>query len=271
MAFMPWNYDKIQSMYPSTGNGYLQKIDGRINVLSPVVTIALREIIAKEGGDYNDINIIARARKMTAGAPPSKKPYMSPTFGYISQWLSEVAGPKDLGLLLSHADKFMSPSWSNGGLYYARSNEGWDKDGNYKHVDPYTGNSGIGYARLNVKDGQKKMWDMPWTKDEVEERPWIDEVSLEQDVDCLRGAWIAEENAMVATFRTWNGNSVAIKPVVKMLPIGTYGVYVNGELKFMGTVAGPSDGIAVDLEVGNEEVDLVLLGGHDRARLQLFS
>jgi Linalool dehydratase/isomerase len=267
MAFMPWNYDKIQSMYPSTGNGYLQKIDGRINLLSPAVTTALREIIAKEGGDYNDPDIIERARKMTAGAPPSKKPYMSPTFGYISQWLSEVAGPEDLDLLLSHADKFMSPSWSNGGLYYARCNEDWDKDGNYKHVDPYTGNGGIGYARLNVKDGQKKMWDMPWTKEEVEERPWIDEVSLEQDVDCLRGTWIAEENAMVATFRTWNGNSVAIKPVVKMLPIGTYGVYVNGELKFMGTVAGPSDGITVDLEVGSEEVDLVLLGGHDRARL----
>ena len=112
---MPWNYDKIQSMYPSTGNGYLQNIDGRINVLSPVVIITLREIIAKEGGDYNDINIIARAWKMTAGPPPSKKPYMSPTFDYISQWLSEVAGSEGLGLLLSHADKFINPSWSNGG------------------------------------------------------------------------------------------------------------------------------------------------------------
>jgi hypothetical protein len=123
MAFIPWNYDKIQSMYPLTGNGYLQKIDGRINVLSSVVTITLREIIVEGGGDYNDINIIARARKMTAGAPPSKKQYMSPIFGYISQWLSEVAGPEDLGLLLSHADNFMSPSWSKGGLYYASTNE----------------------------------------------------------------------------------------------------------------------------------------------------
>jgi len=70
---------------------------------------------------------------------------------------------------------------------YARSNEGWDKDGNYKHVDPYTENIGIGYVRMNVKDGQK-MLDMPWTKDEVEERPRIEEVSLEQDVDCLRGS-----------------------------------------------------------------------------------
>jgi hypothetical protein len=78
---------------------------------------------------------------------------------------------------------------------------------------------------------------------------------------------IAEENAMVATFRTWNGNSAAIKPVVKMLPIRTYGVYINNELKFMGTVAGPSDGITVDLDIGNEEVDLVLLGGHNKARL----
>jgi hypothetical protein len=66
---------------------------------------------------------------------------------------------------------------------------------------------------------------------------------------------------MVATFRIWNGNPVAIKPVVKMLPIETYGVYVNGGLKFMGTVAGPSDEITVDLEVESEEVALVIYFG----------
>jgi hypothetical protein len=34
---------------------------------------------------------------------------------------------------------------------------------------------------------------------------------LEQDVGCLRGTWIAEENATVAIFKTWKGHSVAIK------------------------------------------------------------
>jgi hypothetical protein len=99
------------------------------------------------------------------------------------------------------------------------------------------GNAAIGYARLNVKDGQKKMWDQPWTREDVESRPWIDGVGLEQDVDCLCGRWDADQQALLATFRTWNSGRVAIRRVVKMLPSGTYGIYVNGELKKVAVIA----------------------------------
>jgi hypothetical protein len=259
MAFMPWNYKLIQSMYPSTGDGFLQRAGCRINVHPPAVTNAIKEIIAKEGGQHDSPTVIARARERTANAKLSKKPYLSPIFGYIAQWLSEVAGPPDLDALLLHADIYLHPSWSKGGLYYARCDTGWDKDGNYTYVEPYTGNAAIGYARLNVKDGQKKMWDQPWTKEDVENRPWIDGVGLEQDIDCLRGRWDEEQTAMTATFKTWNGRRVAIRPVVKMLPPGTYGVYVDGELKRVANIASPTEEITVDLEVGREEVDLVLL------------
>jgi hypothetical protein len=189
----------------------------------------------------------------------ARSPYLSPTFGYIAQWLSEVAGSPDLDALLLHADTYLNPSWSKGGLYYVRCDTGWDKDGNYTYVEPYTGNAAIGYARLNVKDGQKKMWDRPWTKEGVEKRPWIDGVGLEQDVDCLRGKWDEGQQAMTATFRTWNAERLTIRPVVKTLPSGTYGIYVNGELKRVAVVASRSDEIAVDLEVGGEDVDLILL------------
>jgi hypothetical protein len=46
---------------------------------------------------------------------------------------------------------------------------------------------------------------------------------------------------------------------VKTLPSGTYGIYINGELKRVAVVASQSEEIAVDLEVGGQEVDLVLL------------
>ena len=259
MAFMPWNYKQIKSMYPSVGNGFLDRVDGRINVHPPAVAIAIKEIVANEGGRHDAPAVIARAREMTAKVKASTKPYLSPTFGYIAQWLSEVAGPADLDALLLHADTYLNPSWSKGGLYYARCDNGWDKDGNYTYVDPYTGNAAIGYARLNVKDGQKKMWDRPWTREDLENRPWIDGVGLERGVDCSRGKWNEEQQAMIATFRSWNRESVAIKPVVKVLPLGTYGVYVDGELRRLAVLASRSEEIAVDLEVADSEVDLVLL------------
>jgi hypothetical protein len=63
----------------------------------------------------------------------------------------------DLDGLLLHADTCLNTSWSKGGLYYAPCDTGWDKDGNYTYVEPYTENAAVGYARLNMKDGQKKM------------------------------------------------------------------------------------------------------------------
>ncbi|KAE8453320.1 hypothetical protein EG329_011387 [Mollisiaceae sp. DMI_Dod_QoI] len=261
MAFMPWNYDQVQSMYPSVASGILHKVDNRINLHAPVVTNAIHDIVAKEGGDVDSPSIIARARTMTAGQRPSNKQYLSPTFGYIAQWFSEIAGSPDLDALLRHADTYLKPSWNSGGLYYPRSkqDDAWDGEGNFTFGDSYTGNAGIGYARLNVKNGQKKMWDHPWTKEILENRPWIDGIDLAQNVDCLRGKWDEEEKAMLATFRTWNGQTVAVKPIVKSLPLGTYGVYVNGELKSVEKVGSVGDEIAVELEVGEVEVNLVVL------------
>lgn len=257
MAFMPWNYDTVQSMYPSAGTGFLHKVDDRTNVNPPVVANAIKDILAKDGGDVEDA--LSKARELTAGQRPSQAPYLSPAFGYISQWLSEVAGSPELDSLLRHADRYLSPTWDKGGLHYARCNTGWDDKGNYIYVDPYTGNAAIGYARLNVKDGQKKMWDHPWTKEELEVRPWIGDIGFDHDVDCLRGVWDEQERAMIATFRTWNGARRTLKPVIYNLPSGTYGIYVDGELVRTTVVKSPSTPVVTDLEVGEVEVNLVVV------------
>jgi hypothetical protein len=96
-------------------------------------------------------------------------------------------------------------------------------------------------------------------RQDLENRPWIDGVGLEQDVDCLRGTWDEQQQAMIATFRTWNEETVAIRPVVTALPPGTHGVDVDGELKRVAVSASRSEEIAVDLDVGDKDVDLVLL------------
>jgi len=254
---MPWNYDSIKRMYSSTSAGFLHRVDKRINVHPPVVATSIRDIVAKEGADANSEEVIARAREITAGKMQSTKPYLSPVFGYISQWMSEIAGSPDLDALLLHADTYLNPTWSDGGLHYSRCDVGWDTNGNYTSVDPYTGNAAIGYARLNIQNGQKQMWDHPWTREVVENRPWIGEVGLEQDIDCLRGNWDEDRRAMVATFRIWNGTRRVIQPIIHALLPGTYGLYVNGSLEKVAVVTAESPLITIELEVGAEELDLL--------------
>jgi hypothetical protein len=108
MAFMPWNYDMVQDMYASTGVGFLHRVDNRINVHPPVVANAIRKIVARGSIDIADATL--QARELTKEEKPSARRYLSPAFGYIAQWLSEVAGPPDLDSLLIHADMYLKPS-----------------------------------------------------------------------------------------------------------------------------------------------------------------
>ena len=79
-------------------------------------------------------------------------------------------------------------------------------------MDPFTGNSAVGYARLNVFDGQRKMWADPWTSEHISAAPHIEGVDLASGVDFLRGCWVESVRAMVITMRSWDGK-------VKMLVI----------------------------------------------------
>lgn len=259
MAFMPWNYDMVQRLYPSIGDGFIHRMDDRFNVNPPAVANEIRRIVRAENADPNSDSTVSRAREATKDAKGSWIPYLSPVFGYLSQWLSEIGGPDDLNKLLRHADTYLNPSWSNGGLYYKRCDKGWDEKGNYTFVDPYTSNGGIAYARLNVKNGQKKMWDHPWTKDEVESRPWIDGITFDQGIDCLRGEWNTENRLMTASFKSWNGNWVVCRPVIKKLPFGRYGIYINSQLKGVTNVDDKNEEIAIDLQVGAEDVDISVI------------
>jgi hypothetical protein len=109
-------------------------------------------------------------------------------------------------------------TWLNGGLYYLRCDVRADNDAdsNWTFMDPFFSNAAIGYARLNVLDGQKVMWEHPWTKEDIALRPWIDNVGLSDGVDALRGLWDKERHVM-ASLRTWDGRVMQIKPVVRNL------------------------------------------------------
>ena len=58
--------------------------------------------------------------------------------------------------------------------------------------------------------GQEFLDPKPWARNEVEGKPWVDEVGLEMGVDILRGFWVVDEEveAMVITVRAWDGDEI---------------------------------------------------------------
>ncbi len=62
---------------------------------------------------------------------------------------------------------------------------------------------------------------------------------------------------MLLTVRSWDGSKKSIRPVVKNLPAGTYLVKVGAE-EARREKLGSGDELALDVEVGGEEVDVVV-------------
>ncbi|KAJ7819912.1 hypothetical protein B0H14DRAFT_3736499 [Mycena olivaceomarginata] len=259
-AFMnAWNSEEVHALYPTQILGFLSTVpeDGRVNVNSTPVGVALRTLVKQECADPDAPETLRRARELAG--PPEKRAYTRPDFGYVVQWVSEVGKAETLDGLLRHADAFLSPTWERGGLFYPRYDESEDATGNWTRMDSYTGNAAIGYARLNVRDGQRKMWEAPWTPEHLAHTPYVDGVDLSSGVDFLRGVWDADVGAMIVTLRTWDGSSKTISLFFRNLPEGTYGLYINGELFDMHSVTEAGGSIAATVVAGRVELDLVLL------------
>ncbi|KAJ7146380.1 hypothetical protein C8R44DRAFT_13492 [Mycena epipterygia] len=259
-AFMnAWNSEEVHALYPAQSLGFLSKVseDGRINLNGSAVGQAIRSLVKEEGADPDAPATIEKARRI---APPRQKGGVSwPEFGYVAQWVSEVGDDATLAGLLRHADAFLNPTWERGGLFYPRLDENEDAEGNWTRMDPFSGNAAIGYARLNVRDGQKAMWAAPWSRERFARYPYVDGVDLGSGVDFLRGAWDAERGAMVVTVRTWDGTGKTITPVFRNLPVGNYGVYVDGKLSEIRAVTKVDDIIETSFVVSGGELDIVLL------------
>lgn len=82
-------------------------------------------------------------------------------FGWVAVWASEMGDASTLDGLLRHADRFMNPDWRDGGLYYPRNDLPEDAFGNRTLMEPHTGNTLLGYARLNVPDGLWRLFNQP--------------------------------------------------------------------------------------------------------------
>jgi hypothetical protein len=205
-----WNPEVAHQTFRTQTTGFLTRVEkDRVNLNPASIAHAIRKLVKDENADPHDPATIATAtaavrHKFPAGQP--KPPYPGPTFGYVTMWTSEVGDSDTLNGLLNHADRYLGPTWKDGGLYYAANDENdVDAEGNWKMMDPFTGNAAIAYARLNVPDGQRKMWVEPWTPEIVDNAPFVADLELGSGVDVLRGVWDETRGAMVLTVRTWDG------------------------------------------------------------------
>lgn len=273
-AFMnTWNHELIESLYAKQSQGFITNIDGQIRLQTTLVANAYRQAATASSsttlsGTSSDQEVFSKAilqAKQFMANPNSPKPpvpYTTPTFGYVVKWLSELGKEEELNGLLNYADQNLKPTWEDGGLYYPRNDTPLNENLEWTHMDPFSGNAAIGYARLNVPNGQKTLWEQPLTRQILNDRPWVDNLDL-GDVAVVRGAWDEKINALIVTVRGWDflkaPGKVALRPVARNLPAGSYAVYVKGKLTHEEDVqAKGSVQVSVDVAKG-EEVDIVVL------------
>jgi len=100
-------------------------------------------------------------------------------FGWVATWASEMGDADTLNGLLTHADRYMSPMWRDGGLYYPR-NDAERNAGRRTMMEPLTGNALLGYARLNVPDGLWRLYNEPWSRTRFHEPALVE---VDDDID----------------------------------------------------------------------------------------
>lgn len=208
-----WNPEQAHSTYVPQTRGFItRKKDGRVNLNPGPVAHVIRRLAAADETIDPAADETAQLAWSEINNGPSnghKSAHQVPNFGYLLEYTSEVAeDPSILKGLLKHADAYLTPSWDKGGLYYKRCEVLVDEDGNHTQVDPFTGNAAIGYSRLNVIDGQRKMWDKPWTTEKLQNEPFVDGIGFGDGVDFLRAIWDEQAAVFVLTVVSWNQKSV---------------------------------------------------------------
>lgn len=125
------------------------------------------------------------------GALMTDYPPLTCDLGWAAVCASEVGDTQSLKRILDFADCHLRPRWQDGALYYKRNDEWYDKNGMLAAMDPHTSNALLPYARLNIPDGLKKLYDGPLDNRHFSQPAVVD---LTDGLD-LRRAWYAPEHS----------------------------------------------------------------------------
>ena len=252
-----WNSEKVHSLYDSQTIGFLVNENGKTRLQSTRVANAFRRLVQEENADPLSTETLRKAREQSPQFVNPMFPFETISWGCFLMMLSELGKKKELNDLLEYADTQLDPTWEKGGLYYPRNDKLFNDEHNMIHMEPHSGNSGVGYARLNVVDGQKKMWEQPWTSSSLAERPWVDGVALGDEVDFLRGIWDDKARAMIITLKSWTGQPRELSFSIQNLGNGKWATYIDGQLKET-TAIRRGEVVDVNVVVAENEVDIIV-------------
>lgn len=252
-----WDSEGVRARVDEQTVGFLTTFDGKTRLNPGRVALTFRKLVSDDGEDPDDPRTLEKARNPDAHVVPKAIPFESLNWGTFTMMLSELGKKKQLDDLLEYADERLQPTWENGGLFYPRNDQLVDKDWNLTHVEPMSGNSGIAYSRLNVEDGQKKMWEHPWTRDILAKRPWLDGATFADGVNFSRGIWDEEKQILVVTVQLWKGPSRRVPVAVRNLPAGQWNAFVDGQLASSKSLAEGGD-LEVELNVDEMETNLIV-------------
>lgn len=157
---------------------------------------------------------------------------------------SEVGDTETLAGLLGYADRFMNATWEDGAYYYKRRDSNFDEQGNFIGMDPASGNAMYGYARLNVKDGLRKLYEGPFD-DRHFAQPAL--VGLPADLDIRRAIFDAERNALVLTLGAL-GQSRRIQLDVRAPSDNPLPMVIRDGEELEAATARTATGVSVTLE-----------------------
>lgn len=134
-----WNREFVRTHYPAQIRDWLiEGEDGALSVQSAERPLIMGQKVVNDDSD----------------------------FGWAATWASEMGDHATLAGLERHAERYMAPTWRDGGLFYPRNDTPQDAKGHHTLMEPMCGNVLMGYAALNVPDGFWKLYNEPISAEE---------------------------------------------------------------------------------------------------------
>ncbi len=239
MLLNAWDRDRARKLYIKAIADSL--MPGPNGTMSPYATSVLAKVL-----EANSTGASA------AGISDPHYTWTRPIFGYTALGVSEFGMTEHLEAMLAHADRYMAPTWENGGLFYPRNDRSYDEAGNMRYMDPLTGNADIAWARLNVPDGLHNLYQKPWTATHFA-KPAL--TAMSDGIDVLRATRTSDDRALALTMRGRDGASVNAALEIAHAPKGAWALYRDRDL----IASGGEGGVAVRGPVAVEQRDGKLL------------
>jgi hypothetical protein len=158
-------------------------------------------------------------------------------FGWAAACASEVGDADTLQRLFAYADRFLNPIWQDGAYFYQRRDGWFDEHDRLAAMDPHTGNALLAYARLNVSDGLRKLYDKPWDESHFREPALVD---MPDDLDVRGARYDVDGASLLLDLRAGGTCARSVKiGIANVWNRGEWTLHIDDEQVGRGTSAAP--------------------------------